>query len=158
MPSRRPPGGWSPGIGLPGGCTSSRLDHGLKVELPNPPNSLKFIFLAVLAANEYEETLQKMCFFLLPFYMDPRCLPDRPSVHPPGRRAAAGRQKSQKLKGNPTWGPFSIGIPKERSSAMLVADKELNILRLCASGQHDSSLQEQSKLRLKRSQSPLKQS
>ena len=32
-----------PGFGLPGGCASSRLDHGLKVELPNPP---KTVFLS----------------------------------------------------------------------------------------------------------------
>ena len=35
--SGRFPGSWSPGFGLPGGCASSRLDHGLE----NPPGRLR---------------------------------------------------------------------------------------------------------------------
>ena len=29
--SGRFPGSWSPGFGLPGGCASSRLDHGFQI-------------------------------------------------------------------------------------------------------------------------------
>ena len=30
------PGSWSPGFGLPGGCTSSQLDHGFQIQNKEP--------------------------------------------------------------------------------------------------------------------------
>ena len=66
---RHSTGAWSPGFGLRGGCASSRLDHGLKVELTSTPNSLNSSFWPRLQLKNIEN-VQKM-IFLGRSYRDP---------------------------------------------------------------------------------------